>query len=204
MFIKTLAKLKGSYQSLPEKKKYLELLTAALSIPIMFSVLIMNFDALRAKKAASQPSTPPSISQPVVQEKIIVVPVPATDSSKTATAPKPESSVSSTPQAPICIKEVGPVEITSPKEGEVLTSDPVTISVRQLKDGFCGISWSYKMDGKPWSAYSTDSVGLYNILPGGKKLEIRIRSIASSDEVTLERSFSYSPPITATDSAQTP
>jgi hypothetical protein len=56
-----MAQIRRWYRGLPDKKRYLELITAFLSIPVLFTVLLSNVTTLKSKAeptpTPSQPTT---------------------------------------------------------------------------------------------------------------------------------------------------
>lgn len=69
-----LEKLRNWYRGLPDKKKYIEFLTASLSVPVLITVIILNVSNLRSKD--KQTTEPPKVE---TKEKIIIITVPAAD-----------------------------------------------------------------------------------------------------------------------------
>lgn len=170
------------YRRLPEKKHHVEFITAVLSVPVMLTVIILNLNNLNQQKNANQKQT---------SEKIVPIQVVITGEKQNLPTEIPTVTAgipSATP--PSCIKEVGMVSITSPRENEVVTKDPVCITVA-MQSGYCGVNWSYNLDNGDWSDYTNKNICLYNLENGNRTFQLKIRSTASSDEVTLQRSFIY-------------
>lgn len=180
-------KIKQFYKSLPEKKGHVEFITAILTIPVLLTVIFNNVDAINGKKTAGSEQA---------KQTVTVVPVEVRE--KTA-EPKPSNA------AEQCKKEVGPVSIASPKEEEAITGDPVTIDIDYQTGEYCAVAWQYRINGGNWSGYTDKSISLYNLSPGEKTLEVRVKSIASGDEKLLTRKFSHvndtTPTPTASDAA---
>jgi len=195
-------KIQDTIRTLPEKKQYAELITAVLSVPVLITVLLLNLNNLRAKPSTSSPQVSPTLSQST--------PTPTTTHALSGTTiPQsitPTAALSPTPG--VCIKSVGPVEISSPSEGETITSNPVCITITQTGSNYCQVAWSYHINNDPWSEYMDNTICLYNLSSGQKTINVRVKSIASSDQTILTRSFiipiTASPTTQATSSAQQP
>ena len=197
------------YRGLPEKKRHIEFITALLSVPVMLTVIIINLNSLNQQKNATAKQT--------ANEKISPIQVVIKDekaSEKNESTPLPTSQItneptitpSPTPNAS-CIKEVGVISILSPRESEVVVSNPVCITIA-TQSGYCSTVWSYRLGNDAWSDYSDKNICLYNMTNGNKTIQLKIKSTASNDEITLQRSFIYNgnnepsiTPIPATSSA---
>ncbi|MEK7570848.1 MAG: hypothetical protein AAB553_01115 [Patescibacteria group bacterium] len=148
------------------KKPYLELVTAILSIPVLITVIILNFTNLR-------------------------------NINKTQTTPTPAGNIffsnpeATTEEEKECLSEIGPVEIISPEEGDTLTTNPVTIDVSHDDEKYCGVVWSYQINGEGWSSYDDKAIALYNLSQGDIKVELRVKSITGNEQTTLTRNFRY-------------
>jgi hypothetical protein len=154
-------------------KNQLDFLAAMLTIPVLLSVILLNYNNLQSLKRTSTSPTPtPSI------EKIIVTPQPRN------TSPMP------TPN-PMCKKQVGPVEIASPEEGQTITDNPVCINISYTDTDYCSVVWSYRVNGGSWSDYNSNDICLYNMPNGNIKIELRVQSTVSQDQKTVTRNFNY-------------
>ncbi len=171
-----------SLNKLPERKHYVEFITAALSIPVLITVILVNINNL--KTPAKQPATTPS---PSVAPKEIIIrennPVPVKDA-----APSP-ATTSAKPD--VCKKEVGPISIDYPKEGATISDNPVNIIIKYTDDSYCSVVWSYRINGGSWSEYSSNAPSIYNMPNGNVTFDLRIQSTASQDQDQLERKFIY-------------
>ncbi len=58
-------RIKKWYKALPDQKKYIEFVTALLSIPVLLTVLLINLSNLNNKKE-------PTLT-PISKEKVIVI-----------------------------------------------------------------------------------------------------------------------------------
>lgn len=147
-----------------EKKPYLELITAALSIPVLLTIIILNFNNLKGLNGKEIPT-------PTPEEKIIYTNPVVTNTN--------------------CKKQLGPIEIISPEEGDNVTENPVAISITYDDKTYCTAVWSYRVNGGDWSDYDNNSISLYNPPSGDITFELRIKSLASNEEKTIIRKFSY-------------
>jgi hypothetical protein len=170
------------YRALPDKKRYLEFITALLSIPVLVTIIIANVTNLRRNSSSSGGSTTPT---PIIIRELV-----ASDSSQQATSsgqntsPGPE-----TTQGAQCTPGIGPVEIVAPEENQLVRTNPVCIDVVRDSQQYCSVVWSYRMNFGPWSDYTNKSICIYDMPPGDKLLELRVQSIVSDDEVVLKRKF---------------
>ncbi len=169
-------KFKKWYRGLPESKKYIEFFSAILGIPVLLTVLILNYNNLKgAKTVTTIVPTPPSPPKMVVT----VVPVTQKESSPTATP------------IPACKKEVGPIEISSPTEGQTVNSSPVCFNIDYKDNSYCSVVWKYRIDNSSWSDFIDKSVCVYNLTSGPHTFELNVKSTASSDTTDLIRNFNF-------------
>ena len=166
-------KVKTWYRELPDKKRYFELLTAVLSIPVLITVILLNLGSLRKEKNGNLSPTP------IKTERVTPIQIEITTIQPTAGE---------------CKKEVGPVEIVSPEENETVNDEPVCIDLSYKKGEYCAYVWSYRINGSSWSDYTDKNICLYNLPSGEKRLEVRVKSIASGDEKVLRKNFIYQNP----------
>jgi len=167
--------LRGIRQA-PHKKHYIEFVTALLSIPVLLTVIILNLNTLKAKDEAPKQTN---------DTRPIIVTVPVEKESTKEPTPLPTQGV--------CKKEIGPVSISSPEEGELVTDIPVTLSLSQDDDTYCSIVWSYRVNDGKWSDYDDKTVALYNPPKGEVNIEVRVKSTVSKEEKRLTRTFTYQP-----------
>ena len=189
-----LGKVTDWYRDLPDKKKYIEFVTAVLSVPVLITVIISNVSNLRGNETeeTAEP-TPTTIIKYVTGE---------VQDPERNEKPTPTQTPTASPTPGECKKEVGPVDISYPEEGGVVTENPVTITISYHPGEFCAVVWSYRINGSSWSPFDDKSIALYGMTAGEKKLELKVKSIASGSEKTLNRTFQYEPPTVATDSAE--
>jgi hypothetical protein len=173
-------KIKNWYQELPNKKRYVEFLTALLTVPVLLTVLIINLSSINNRKETPTP-TPTPFSVPT--EKIVVITQEVT----------PETSITPTvqPSATECKKEVGPVKITAPADGELITTNPVCLNISYQTGEYCSVVWSYRIGSSAWSDFTDKEICIYNLPVGPQELQVRVKSSQSDDEVTLIRNFYY-------------
>lgn len=166
------------------RKHHVEYIAAFLSIPVLLSVIALNYFNLQNTTKKSEPTRPVSNEKPVV---II------TGGNDNDSKPHPTNT-------PVCKKEIGPISISSPKEDETVSSNPVCISIRYEDRNYCAVVWSYQINGNKWSDYNSSSPCLYDLPSGDVKFELRVQSTVSQDEEAIERNFIYEDP-TATPTA---
>ncbi|RJR25783.1 hypothetical protein C4578_00930 [Candidatus Microgenomates bacterium] len=175
-------KIKRWYKELPDNKRYFELLSAVLSIPVLVTVILLNVNNLENMRSRSvEKEAAGKAPEPTVIERIIEKEVsPTIEPSPSPTPP------ATTPQE--CIKEIGPVEIITPSENEVIAKDPICIEISR-SNKYCSVVWSYRINGGSWSDFTDKSICIYSLSPGEKKLELRVKSLVSNEQVLLERNF---------------
>ena len=175
-------RIRNWYRALPEKKQYVEFVTAVLSVPVMLTVIILNLNNLTQQKNTAQKETTSGKVTPI---QIVIT------GEKSYTLPiDTQPTNSPTPTSTSCIKEVGPVLILSPRENEVVTKDPVCITI-STQSNYCPTVWSYRLNEGDWSDATDKNICLHNLTNGTKTIQFKIKSSSSNDEVTLQRSFVY-------------
>lgn len=164
-----------SYRGLPDKKQYLEFITAFLSIPMLLTIILLNYNNLKSlNKPASTNSTPE-------QQKIYITQPTNTANQTTEASPSNSN----------CKPTIGPIKITSPTEGQTVTDNPTSININYQTGTYCAVVWSYRINGSDWSDFDNKSIALYNLPQGNIKLDLRVKSIASDQEEDLSRNFIY-------------
>lgn len=154
-------------RKLPSKKPYIEVLTAVLTIPVLLTVIILNWNNLKGTREKKETPKP-------TESRVIV-----------------QSPTESQPTETTCKKEVGPISISSPKEDTTVSSNPVFINIRHSDSSYCSVVWSYRINEGEWSEYSSNNISLYNPPKGKIKFELRVQSTVSQDQEILERNFTY-------------
>ena len=168
-----LTRILTSYRKIPDKKPYIEFVTAILSIPVLLTVILLNLNTLTGNKEKETKVDKNST-------QTIVVTAPAANNNEPVSTNDEE-----------CIPEVGPIEITAPEDGEVVTDNPVFVSVSYKQGEYCSVVWSYRINGGRWSDYDDRSIALYNPPPGNIRFELKVKSIVGNDSRTLTRNFTY-------------
>lgn len=171
-----LEKVKKWHKGLPESKKYFEFISAILAIPVLLTVLLLNYSNLQKKEDKVSPT-------PVARNNVTIIPVTVDKS----VSPAPTST-------PDCKKEVGPVEIISPTEDQTVNQTPVCLTIEYKDKSYCSVVWAYKIDGGSLSEYNDKSVCLYNLSNGSHKFELNVKSVVSNDQTNLVRNFNYQGP----------
>lgn len=177
-------KIQKWYVILPDKKRYFELFAAILSIPMILTVILINMNTINKNKESLASTTP--TSTPIQ----IVVQNPTSDFGKINNPPKINITPTSTPTKAECKKDIGEIEILSPQEGEIITTNNMCINI-STDSNYCPITWSYKLDDGNWSDYNNNDICLYNLTAGKKDLQLKIKSTVVDKTITLERTFTY-------------
>lgn len=172
-----LSRILKSYRGLPAKKQYVEFFTAILTVPVLLTVIILNVSSLRKEEKP----------EPKKTDTPVFITIPQQDRTQPTSVP---SGNSQTP-AEACKKEIGPIEITSPDEGDTVTSNPVSVSISRTGSGYCAVVWSYRINNSSWSDYDDKSIALYNPPRGQITFDLRVKSVVTGDEKVLTRKFTY-------------
>lgn len=180
-------KVKNEFKNLPDRKKYAEAISALLTLPVLITVLLLNVNNLKKTNtsATALPTAAPTVE---VIKEIVNYPTASlqpTPSLMLTSTPAPDT----TPQK--CTPQIGPVQITSPDDGELVTSNPLTIEIGRTSDAYCAIVWSYRLDNGNWSDYSNTTISVFNLAAGKKKLDVKVKSVVTSSEIILTRNFVY-------------
>lgn len=178
-------RVKRWYRMLPDKKRYLEFMTALLSIPVLLTVIILNISSLQSQKNAGGATGPSAITTP----NVIIVTQGATSGTTVTPSPTLTPTSSPTPDA-TCKNQIGPVSIAYPNEGDVISDDPICLSIVRSDPTYCSVFWSYRINGGAWSDYTDKSICMYGLSSGQKNLELRVKNFVSGDETILKRTFS--------------
>ena len=167
-------------RAVPGKKHYLEFVTATLSIPVLITVILINLGNLNAEEESKKDSSEP--------EKIIVTYTP-----QDAVTPEKDTGTQEVAGSnEVCEKEVGPVAISYPEEGDSITDNPLEVIIERDESGeYCAVVWSYRINNGRWSEYDDKSLALYNLPTGPKTLEVRVKSVTGGEEEVLKRTFDY-------------
>lgn len=174
-------------KKIPNGKIYFELITAALSVPVLISVLLLNYNNIANKPKPTPSPTPTPVASS--QNKIIYVTQPVSNNSNN---PTPVEN---------CIKDIGPVKISFPDEGQTITDNPISFDISYPDSKYCSVVWSYKINNGSWSGYTANNPVIYN-LPNGKiSFDLKVQSTVTQKEISLERNFEYNGNIITTPQA---
>lgn len=184
-----LRKIKAWIKKLPDRKNHLDFIAAVLSIPVLLTVVTLNLMNLSDKNKSKKEEAEKPIIVQTVENKVEKTPVPTE---------KPESTTSKEP----CKKDVGPISISYPKEGDKVVDNPVCFIIKYEDPNYCSVVWSYRINLGNWSEYSGNSVCLYDVPPGDVKFDLRVQSTASNDQESLTRNFTSDRKVTLTPSPE--
>lgn len=117
--MQTVESFQSWYRGLPDKKRYLEFISAFLSIPVLVTVVVLNLRSLKAQDR-EQPQNTPIATQVIIKEVVIPgSPLPAPSVSPQSSnvptptpisSPSPSPSISSTPTpVPTPTPDVSPI-----------------------------------------------------------------------------------------------
>lgn len=164
---------------LPDKKRYFEFITAILSIPVLLSVMLLNYTNIQNQRKSEGDTKEPT---PAV---ITII----QDRNNNNNEPNQPTMTTNTE----CTPEVGPVTIVSPEAGETTSDNPlsIVISKNDPDNEYCAIVWAYRINNGPWSNFDDRDIYIYNMDSGQKKLDVRFKSLISGEEETISRTFSY-------------
>ena len=183
-----LSKTIDGIKKLPDKKHHLDFIAALLTIPVLLSVILLNYNNinnLQKSKTATVPA--PTASAPV--EKQIIV-VPGQGSQQQAS---PAALLSSS-----CQKDIGPVSISYPSENQTVSDNPLCITINYDNQDYCSVVWSYRINGGSWSDFTSNNPCIYNLQNGNVKFDLRVQSTVIQKEIDLTRNFTYNGAIIAT------
>lgn len=179
-------KIRDSIAKLPDRKKYIEVITASLSIPVLLSVVLVNYLNIQDKRSGITP-TPEVTQSPQIITIIKDSQDKNTPTQTIKTSPEPTTSREE------CIKDIGPISIVTPEENETIKTQPLEIDIKYDQGDYCSVVWSYRINEGNWSGYIDDDIVIYNMDAGKKIFELRVKSIVSNANETLTRSFTYQP-----------
>lgn len=199
-------KPKEIIKKLPDHKPHLEFISALLTIPVLITVFLLNFNSLRARNAQITP-TPAITITPTIN---------TTESSGSARVIQRASQltsipVSSTPQPTVnqnqCTPGIGSIDVAYPQENQTISNNPVCISVNYNAGNYCTVVWAYSINGGPVSDYANNNICLYNLPAGSDTILVDVKSLVSNTTTTVTRHFTYlpanqlTPTLTPTDTA---
>lgn len=166
----------------PERKRWFDVLTAILTIPVLLTVIITNIINLQSRNKTETSPLPSTTAAPIQ----ITIENPTGEGRVSPVA----KIATPSPSGPACKEGVPEYEIVSPREGEELSNDPVCVVHAAQTAGYCATTWSYRINDASWSPYTDTPVCLYNMASGPIKFELRIKG-ANGEEKTYTRKFVY-------------
>jgi len=183
-------RLRKSIANLPDKKKYIEVITASLSIPVLLSVVLVNYLNIQDKRSTDK-NVPTITEQPKEQSPTIITII--RESSGTSPTPGVSPVISETPlpTRAECIKDVGQISILTPKENETITTNPLEIDIQYDQGEYCSVVWRYRINNTNWSNFTDNNIIIYNMDTGKKTLDLQVKSIVSDKSTTISRAFTY-------------
>lgn len=173
-------KTKQIIKKLPEHKPKLDFLAAVLTVPVLITVLILNLNNL-GKKTTNTTTTPTPAAMVTTTTRevpIIIVSSPT---------PAPTSNPNT------CKQEIGPLTIAYPSENQTVNDSTVCINITYQGDGYCPVTWSYKLNNGSWSDYSNNSVCISNLQQGQNTFLLQVKSTPTGETQVFTRHFSYNP-----------
>ena len=175
-------KIKVWYSELPENKKWIDFITALLTVPVLLTIIYTNVGNL--KKNPEQQKNVNDLK--FVNEKNNI---PEKEISEIIPSVITKSELSPTP---FCKPEIPEFSISFPGEGDKIEVDPLCVTLNYPGDAnYCPVVWAYRVNNSSWSTYNRDPICMYNMASGQIKLEVRIKSTNSGEEKTLIRNFIY-------------
>lgn len=175
-----ISKVVNVVKKIPDKKNHLDFLAAALTIPVLISVIILNYNNLQKLKTPASPSAVPSVA-PTQAAKPQYIIVPSQN----------QSAESPTPVTSACIKDIGPIDVSYPKEGDTVSDNPLCIIINYSNTNYCSVVWSYRINNGAWSDYTSNNPCIYNLQNGNIKFDLRVQSTVTQNTASLTRNFIY-------------
>jgi hypothetical protein len=173
-------KVKRFFKVVP-KKHHVEFITALLSIPVLLTVIALNWSNLNSSKN-------PETQKP----NEIIISLPA------------QKNPTAIPTKAACKPGLGHLEITSPEEGSTVSQDPLPLTIVYTPGDYCAAVWSYRINNGSWSDFDDKSIAVYNPPVGSIDLELRVKSIINGEQKTITRSFTYKSTTPTTTPTATP
>lgn len=183
--------IRKAFEQLPEKKKYIEVITASLSIPVLLSVVLVNYFNIQERRASE--NLTPTVTQ-APQDKTPTIITIIKDAESTQKPVKTTVSPTPTVKNAECIKDIGPVSILTPEQNTTVSGNPLEINIIYDQGDYCSVVWRYRINGTNWSNFSDSDIDIYNMDSGKKTLELEVKSIVTGKSMTLTRNFTYSSP----------
>lgn len=175
-------KTKQLIKKLPEQKPHLDFIAALLTIPVLITVLLINLSSINNKKSTTaQPTPTVSVMQPTQNKN---------NASRYSNNPVNPTD-SPTPNPNSCVKGIGQIEVSYPQEGQIVSDNPLCISIDYSQGDYCSVVWAYKINNGNFSDYSNNSVCLYNVLQGDNTFILQVKSLVNTDTKVIQRHFTY-------------
>lgn len=188
---KIFKKIKNWFHGLVDRKKYLEIISAFLTIPMLITVIIVNTNNIKNQKnsqTSSSGTTPIQVVITGTQEEKLP---PKKENLPSGTiTPTTIPTSTPTPTSTSCLQEIGPIEITSPQEGEIITTNNVCLNI-STSSKYCPLVWSYKLNNDDWSDFSNNNICLYNLSSGKKQLQVKFKNSTTGQTITIARNFTF-------------
>lgn len=170
------------FKRIPDGKGYVEIITATLTIPVLLTVLLLNYSNLNKDQDASiSPKTEAAKEVLYVPQKVLG------NNDKTILSVSPSPQITNKD----CKKDIGPVEISFPKDNQVVDENPVSFVIDYSDENYCSVVWSYRINGGSWSNFTSNNPVVYNIPNGNVKFDLKIQSTVIQKEESLSRSFIF-------------
>ncbi|MCL4360586.1 hypothetical protein M1555_05055 [Patescibacteria group bacterium] len=193
--------LRQRLRKLPERKSALDFLVAALTIPVLLTVITANLiNISNSRKAADRASAPP-VPTPI-QVEITGGPsnqatpggnsspaVPAVTPPVTGTLP-----ATPTPTPVACNENPQPYTIIFPAEGQTVSDvSPVCIALQTIGTGYCTTTLSYSVNGGSFSQEQSQdkSLCLGSLADGPVTFQLKAKSTVSGVTQLYTLHFTY-------------
>lgn len=170
-----ITKFLHSIRRIPDRKHYVEFITATLSIPVLLTVILVNLSNLQNEKKDSEPTPTQPVREVIIREG---------GNSGNQTVVQPTNSE-------VCKREIGPISISYPREGATVTENPVNFIIRYEDKSYCSVVWSYRINNGTWSEFSSNSPTVYNMPNGDITFELRVQSTVTEEQEMITRKFKY-------------
>lgn len=181
--MKYFSALKKQIKEIHTKKPHIEFFTALLTVPVLLTVIILNFNNLKGSNTPKE----------TTKNETIVITQPASNTeTKEIIVTKPA-----------CEPGIGDISITYPDENENISDNPLMVDVDYEAGDKCEVVWSYRINNGSWSSYDDRSIALYNLQNGDIRLDLRVKSVVNTDQKTLTRRFTYTGAASSTPSPTT-
>ncbi len=179
-FKKITKRFKKGIHYITDRKHYVDVIIALLSVPALVTALILNINSLQTKKASST-ATPTVVVQSSPQ---VVVPTEAVRIVTQAASPLPTS-------GPSCTPGIGQLTIAYPQELQTVSDNPLCIELDYDAQNNCQVVWRYRINGGSWTNYGNDSACMYSLPSGQNTFDLQVKSLSSQNMESYTRHFIY-------------